>query len=61
MPLLKLKQSLSAMSIGQCIEVIATDAGAYRDIPAFIALTSHRLHKCQAQENEFYFLIEKGQ
>ncbi|MFQ3231510.1 sulfurtransferase TusA family protein [Reinekea sp.] len=61
LPLLKLKQSLSSLVVGDCIEVLATDAGAMRDIPAFIKLTAHTLHEHQARDNEYYFLIEKGQ
>ena len=61
LPLLKLKQGLAKMDIGAVIEVLATDAGAMRDIPAFIELTAHTLHECQSRGAEYYFLIEKGQ
>lgn len=61
LPLLKLKQCLAKLGVGECIEVLATDAGAMRDIPAFIQLTAHTLHDCQTRGDEYYFLIEKGQ
>lgn len=60
LPLLKLKQSLATMGQGESIEVLATDAGAMRDIPAFIKLTMHTLQECQTRDAEYYFLIEKG-
>lgn len=48
------------MSVGEQLEVMATDAGAMRDIPAFIGLTEHTLHKSEQRQDQYYFLIEKG-
>lgn len=43
MPLLKAKQQLNKMAVGECVKVIATDQGSVRDFSAFIKLTSHEL------------------
>ncbi len=60
MPLLKTKQALSSMEVGQVLKVEATDAGSRRDIPAFVDLTSHELLKQEEEAELFIFYILKG-
>lgn len=60
MPLLKLKQHLNTMQIGEQVELIVSDAGALRDIPAFLHHAQHSLIKQVEQNGAYYFLIEKG-
>lgn len=60
MPLLKTKLELSSMSPGQELEVIATDAGSARDIPAFLRLSSHELVSSSEQGGNFIFVIKCG-
>ena len=60
MPLLKTKLELNAMSPGEQLEVIATDAGSARDIPAFLALSRHRLVNSSEADGCFRFVVECG-
>lgn len=60
MPLLKTKLELNSMSPGQELEVIATDAGSARDIPAFLRLSSHELVSSSEQGGSFTFVIKCG-
>lgn len=60
LPLLKTKQSLSSLHGGQCLKVVATDAGAWRDIPAFVALSPHKLLGQEQHDGQYCFYIEKG-
>lgn len=60
LPLLRTKQALHKMAAGGVLEVMATDAGAQRDIPAFVKLSSHRLLGKVEQDGQFLFWIEKG-
>jgi len=61
MPLLKTKQALSSMNFGQVLKVTCSDSGSWRDIPAFIDLSSNEL-LARLQENDLYiFLIKKGE
>jgi len=60
MPLLKTKLELNSMSPGQELEVIATDAGSARDIPAFLELSSHELVRTSEQGGCFTFVIKCG-
>ncbi|MES3041087.1 MAG: sulfurtransferase TusA family protein [Pseudomonadota bacterium] len=43
MPLLRLKQALHALPAHTVVEVLTADAGATRDIPAFLRQAGHRL------------------
>ncbi|WP_417518120.1 sulfurtransferase TusA family protein [Marinobacter sp.] len=60
MPLLKTKLELNGMSPGEMLEVIATDAGSARDIPAFLKLSRHRLVNSSETEGRYRFVIECG-
>jgi TusA-related sulfurtransferase len=60
MPLLKTKLELNSMASGQELEVIATDAGSARDIPAFLRLSSHELVSSSEQDGCFTFVIKCG-
>lgn len=60
MPLLKTKLQLNAMQPGEELEVIATDAGSARDIPAFLKLSSHVLVSTLETEDCYRFVIRRG-
>ena len=60
MPLLKTKLELNSMHPGQELEVIATDAGSARDIPAFLRLSAHELVSTTEREGRFTFVIKCG-
>lgn len=61
LPLLKLKQGLAGVEIGNEIELTATDAGSWRDIPAFVALTQHNILEAVAEGDTFRFVVLKGE
>ncbi|MGF2735040.1 sulfurtransferase TusA family protein [Marinobacter sp. DUT-1] len=60
MPLLKTKLELNGMSPGEELEVIATDSGSARDIPAFLALSNHTLVNSTEANGEYRFVIKCG-
>ncbi|MBD3656265.1 MULTISPECIES: sulfurtransferase TusA family protein [Marinobacter] len=60
MPLLKTKLELNSMEPGQELEVIATDAGSARDIPAFLRLSAHELVESSESGGQFRFVIRCG-
>ena len=60
MPLLKLKQMLVQAEIGDVICLLATDTGVLRDIPAFVAMSGHRINEQSEHDGVFEFLITKG-
>ena len=61
MPLLKTRQSLRPMVPGQVLLVRATDAGSWRDIPAYVGQSGHKLVHRQQLDNEYRFWIEAGE
>lgn len=60
MPLLKTKLELNSMAPGEELEVIATDAGSARDIPAFLELSDHTLMSRSESAGQYRFVIKCG-
>ncbi|MFZ5756612.1 MAG: sulfurtransferase TusA family protein [Pseudomonadota bacterium] len=56
LPLLRTKQQVARLAPGTVLEVTASDAGALRDIPAWLAHTPHRL-LAQAEQNGLYLFV----
>ena len=60
LPLLRAKQHLQRMNNGECLSVLATDSGAWRDIPAFCEIAGHRVLERREDSGVYEFLLEKG-
>lgn len=60
MPLLKAKLQLNTMRQGQQLEVLATDPGSARDIPAWLEHTAHQLVNSSETDGCYRFLIQVG-
>ncbi|WP_417582874.1 sulfurtransferase TusA family protein [Nitrincola sp.] len=60
LPLLKAKQALSKMDVGQLLQVIATDAGSVRDFKAYTDQSDHVLLQSFTDQNKFIYLIRRG-
>jgi tRNA 2-thiouridine synthesizing protein A len=60
LPLLRTKQMLTRMQHGQKLLVLATDVGAWRDIPAFCQLAGHTLLERHDDSGVYRFFIEKN-
>jgi tRNA 2-thiouridine synthesizing protein A len=48
------------MAPGEQLEVVATDPGSARDIPAFIALSAHHLVESAVDGSQCRFVIRCG-
>ena len=59
MPLLKLKQALHGLPPGAELTVLTTDAGSWRDFPAFLNQAGHELRERREEEDGFRFEIRK--
>lgn len=60
MPLLKAKQALLALEVGQCVRVFATDRGSVRDFHTFCQLSGHILQSFQERDGVFEYILQKG-
>lgn len=59
LPLLRTKLMLAGMSAGERLEVLASDAGAWGDIPAYLALSDHALvSREETPEGDYRFVIQ---
>ncbi|MDO8417459.1 MAG: sulfurtransferase TusA family protein [Agitococcus sp.] len=60
MPLLKLKQALHGLEVGEILTVSTTDAVSQRDFVVFLGQTKHQLLLNEQRGDEFYFEVRKG-
>lgn len=59
LPILRAKKSLSAMSAGQVLKIVATDKGSPKDFIDFCSKTGNELLSSMEQGDEFVFLIRR--
>lgn len=59
LPLLKAKQGLRNIAVGELIRVLSTDAGSLKDFVSFAHLTGQTLEGFYQQDNYYCFLIRK--
>lgn len=59
LPILRAKKSLSTMSGGQILKVVATDAGSPNDFIEFCGKTGNELLSSTTAGDEFIFLIRR--
>lgn len=60
LPLLKAKQALAGMQGGQLLEVIATDAGSWRDFESFVARSRHTLIEREESKGVYRYWLRKA-
>ena len=60
LPILKTRKAISALAVGQVLEVIASDPGSVKDMDSFCKQTGHELIKNQSDQGDFTFLIRRG-
>jgi len=59
LPILRTKKSLSELTHGQILKVIATDPGAMIDFQVFAEQTGHKLLSSSEITNEYLFYLKK--
>ncbi len=59
MPVVKTKQEIDKIAIGEVLEVLATDPGSMADINAWCKSTGNELLKMEKGEGVFKFLIKR--
>lgn len=59
LPILRTKKSLTDMTTGQVLKVLATDPGSVKDFQAFSRQTGNELLSSETQSNEFIFFMKK--
>lgn len=61
LPLLRAKQALVAIALTEVLEVMATDLGAARDIPAWCRLAGQELLAQEQRDDVLHFWIRRQQ
>ena len=60
LPILRAKKSLTAMTSGKVLHIIATDPGSVKDFEAFSKQTGNPLLESREEGGKFHFLIKKA-
>lgn len=60
MPLLKAKQALNRMEIGEVLYLVATDSGSWKDLHSFVELAQHELLAAKQEQNHYTYWIKKS-
>ena len=60
LPILRAKKSISQLTAGQVLRIVATDPGSVKDFEAFCKQTGNDLLESAQQGNEYHFNIRKG-
>ena len=60
LPILRAKKTLSAMTTGQILKIMATDPGSVKDFEAFAKQTGNELLDSSELEGEFHFTLKKS-
>lgn len=59
MPILKIREALDKMDVGQVVELVADDPAAEEDIKYFTKTTGQELLKIEKEGDQIRFLIKK--
>lgn len=59
LPILKAKKTLSTMSSGKLLEILATDPGSVKDFEAFCRTTGNKLIEHDLNGGTYRFVIER--
>ncbi|GEN28670.1 transcriptional regulator [Halovibrio variabilis] len=60
LPLLKAKQALAGLAVGQLLEIRSTDAGSWRDMASFTEQSAHTLEGREQHDNVYIYWIRKA-
>jgi tRNA 2-thiouridine synthesizing protein A len=60
LPILRAKKTLSGMSTGQVLHIIATDPGSVKDFDAFSKQTGNQLLESKEEGGKFHFMVKKA-
>jgi tRNA 2-thiouridine synthesizing protein A len=59
LPLLKARQALHELGVGELLRVLATDAGSLKDFVSFAQITGQVIQGFYMQDGVYYYLICK--
>ena len=60
LPLLKAKQALNKLSVGQVLSIICTDPGSVRDFKVFADQSGHRLLDSEQRNEKYHYWLRKS-
>lgn len=59
LPVLKSKKAIKELEIGEILEIISTDNGSKKDIPAWTRVTGQELIEEKEENGKFIFIVKR--
>ncbi|MBI4791090.1 MAG: sulfurtransferase TusA family protein [Chloroflexi bacterium] len=59
MPIIKLSQAIGLIPIGRTLQLLATDAGSWHDVPAWARQTTHELVHSEKDGKVFTYTVKR--
>ena len=60
MPVIRLQEMISQLSVGQCVQIDATDPGALHDIPTWARIHGHVVEQAEMREGGVVIRVRIG-
>jgi tRNA 2-thiouridine synthesizing protein A len=60
LPVIKVARAIREVTVGQTVEVFATDPAIQADIPAWCRTTGHELVMFENQDKLFHFIVRRS-
>ena len=60
LPLLKAKQALNKLEIGQVLSVVCTDSGSVKDFQVFSERSGHQLLDSKQEAGKYFYWLKKS-
>ncbi len=60
MPVVKAKKAIGQVQPGEVIEILASDRGSVKDIPAWCQAAGHTLIRMDESDGVFRYLVRRG-
>lgn len=60
MPIVRTKKEIDSLNAGEVLEVLVTDKGSLKDIPAWAESSGHTIVDQKEENGVLYFYIQKG-
>jgi tRNA 2-thiouridine synthesizing protein A len=61
LPVIRVQDRVKTLSIGDRLQVVATDPGVMQDIPAWCRINGHRILQADAEYGEYIIVLEVGE
>lgn len=60
MPVVRSRKGIESVQVGEVVEIVATDKGAMKDIPAWAQMGGHEVIESREEDGVYKFYVRRG-